>query len=329
MKTSCEGLARGLLRLELHRQRGLHLLPEEDDAAADDQQAGHGDQRTHTDAPPRHCNDLKIVITCAALLINHLRRVDKRYSILARAMKRLAHYSQYFLRNPRFIKELIGHTSIKKQDIVLDIGAGSGVISSALAGRCRQVMAIEYEPRMAEKLRLNMRHYPNVRVIEDDFLTMPLPDVPYKVFANIPFHLSSKIVRKLTEADVAPQAVYLIVQKQFARKLLPDADHFTGQLGMIIGPLFEAKIKRPLRRTDFWPHPNVDTVLLELKPRGEALVAKEKMPAYRLFIEDCFADPKVFLKMPRVNLGLSGDVKPSQMKLHQWVALFEKQKLYK
>ena len=237
-------------------------------------------------------------------------------------MQRLAHYSQYFLRDPKLIKELVGHSSIKHGDTVYDIGAGSGVISSVLASRCRSVVAIEVEPRMAAKLRQNMATYPNVTVLERDFLSMPLPKEPYKIFANIPFHLSSPIVRKITEADNPPEAAYLIVQKQFANKLLPNSERFTGQLGMMIGPEFAARIRRPLRRTDFWPHPNVDTVLLELTRRSEPLIVHADMSAYRTFVERCFADPRVFNKTPRHALGLPQDVKPSQMVLTQWVALF-------
>jgi 23S rRNA (adenine-N6)-dimethyltransferase len=238
-------------------------------------------------------------------------------------MKRLAHYSQYFLRNPRLIKELIGHTSIKKNDTVYDIGAGSGVISSVLATRVDKVVAVEPEPRMAAKLRDNMERYPNVIVHEGDFLTMELPSEPYKVFANIPFHLSSPIVRRLTEAFHPPAAVYLVVQKQFANKLLPDSDRFTGQLGMMVGPLFAAKIRKRLNRTDFWPHPNVDTVLLELIHRPEPLLAVNDMPAYREFIEACFSDPVKFARTPQRAAGLPEGIKPSQMKLTDWVRLFQ------
>lgn len=244
-------------------------------------------------------------------------------------MKRLAHYSQYFLRNPSLIKELLGHTSINRHDTVYDIGAGSGVLSSVLAGRCRSVVAIEFEPRMAIKLRANMAKYPNVTVYEGDFLTMLIPDIPYKIFANIPFHLSSQIVRNITESENPPVAAYVIVQKQFASKLLPDSERFTGQLGMLIGPAFAVRIRRALRRTDFWPHPNVDTVFLEIIRRDEALIPKENMPAYRQFITDCFSDPKVFAKMPIKSVGLSPDVKPSQMKLAQWIELFAAQQTYK
>ena len=244
-------------------------------------------------------------------------------------MKRLAHYSQYFLRSPRLIKELIGHSTITKHDSVLDIGAGSGVISSVLAERCAKVLAIEYEPRMANKLRTNLSRHSNVTVFEGDFLTMDLPQGPYKVFANIPFHLSSPILRKLTQAATPPDAIYLVVQKQFANKLLPDSDRFTGQLGMMVGPRFAVRIRKRLQRTDFWPHPNVDTVLVELLRRDTPLIASAAMPAYRHFIEDCFSDPKIFAKMPQHKVNLPADIKPSQMKLTQWVDLFNVQQKYR
>jgi len=238
-------------------------------------------------------------------------------------LKRLAHYSQYFLRSPQLVKELVGHTSINKHDDVFDIGAGSGVVSSVLATRCRSVTAIEVEPRVVSTLRENMREYPNVTVYQGDFLEMTLPEKPYKIFANIPFHLSSPILHKITEAKNPPVATYLIVQKQFANKLLADSDRFTSQLGMIIGPEFAVRVRRPLRRTDFWPHPNVDTVLLEIVHRDEPLINPGKLNTYKKMIVDCFSDPKIFAKMPLFEVGLRPDTKPSQMTLTQWIKLFK------
>jgi 23S rRNA (adenine-N6)-dimethyltransferase len=238
-------------------------------------------------------------------------------------MKRLANYSQYFLRSPKLIKELVGHSSVNRHDVVYDIGAGSGAISSVLAERAKSVVAVEFEPRMASKLRSNMEQYSNVTVYQGDFLSMPLPKTAYKVFANIPFHLSSPIVRRLTQAEHPPEAIYLVVQKQFANKLLPSSDRFTGQLGMMVGPEFAVRIRRRLLRTDFFPHPNVDTVLLEMLHRPEPLIERSRMAEYRQFIENCFSTPKIFAKAPRSAVGLPSDIKPSQMKLAQWVALFE------
>lgn len=237
-------------------------------------------------------------------------------------MKRLDQYSQHFLRSPNYVKELIGHSNIHRSDTVYDIGAGSGIIAAALAARCKHVVAVEPVTQTVALLRKNMARNANVEIVEASFLDIDLPTAPYKVFSNIPFHLSSPIVRKLTEATNPPEAVYLIVQKQFANKLLPDSSKFTGQLGMMIGPLFAARIRKPLRRTDFSPPPNVDTVLLELLRRPGPLLPVNEMPSYRKFIEGCFSTPAIFAKTPRTAIGLPADIKPSQMRLAEWVKLY-------
>lgn len=241
-------------------------------------------------------------------------------------MKRLPHYSQHFLRSPRLAKDLIGHTSIKRSDLVYDIGAGSGVIASALAGRCGRVIAVEIEPQTVKTLRKNMEKYPNVHVETADFLSLELPNTPYKVFSNIPFHLSSAIVRKLTEASNPPDSSYLIVQKQFARKLLPDHKGFSNQLGMLIGPEFAVRIRKPLKKTDFWPHPNVDTVLLEIKRREEPLLPANQLTSYRRFIAKHFLSPESFAKLPLGLVRDSPTTKPSSLTLSNWLVLFQQTK---
>lgn len=237
-------------------------------------------------------------------------------------MKRLAHYSQHFLRSPNLVKELIGHSNLTKHDTVYDIGAGSGVITSVLATRVKQVIAVEYEPRTATTLRANMEKFPNVEVVQSNIMELPIPTGAYKIFANIPFHLSSPIVRRFSEAANPPDAIYLIVQKQFAQKIVPSDQHFTAQLGIMLAPLYTARIRKRLQRTDFMPAPNVDTVLLELIRRPEPLVGAEDLPAYRQFITDCFSTPKIFMKTPRAAVGISLERKPSELTPVQWINLF-------
>jgi 23S rRNA (adenine-N6)-dimethyltransferase len=226
-------------------------------------------------------------------------------------------HQQHFLKHTGLIAELIGHSTIRPRDTVADIGAGSGAITAVLARRVCQVIAYENEPAAAKKLRNNMRQFKNVEVIEEDFLKSPLPTVPYKVFANIPFSQSSAIVRRLTEAQVAPRAIYLIVQKQFARKLLVESDYFHGALGISIAPWWQARIRRPLRRTDFTPPPAVDTVLLELKPREPALLAPEQRTLFGSFVSRCYADPQFYAKCHAPQ-----GKKPSQLQLSDWITLF-------
>mgnify|MGYP002519907986 CR=1 FL=1 len=164
--------------------------------------------------------------------------------------------SQHFLKSPRLALILIGHSNLKKRDTVIEIGAGSGVITSALAYRVRHVIAIEPDHITAAKLRTNLakRNIENVEIIEQDFLDYKLPSTPYKVFSNPPFHLSSKIIHKLIEADNPPEAFYLILQKQFALKLLNTDRHYTSQLGLQLIQSYQTKIRLPLKPTDFTPH---------------------------------------------------------------------------
>ncbi len=239
-------------------------------------------------------------------------------------MKRLHTHAQHFLRSPRLVSELVGHSNIRKNDTVLDLGAGSGVITSVLARRCKQVVAVEVEPKALSLLRKNTAPHENVTIMPCDILQVQPPEESYKIFANIPFGLSAQIVRKFTEDRHLPKAIYLIVQKQFARKLVPGDDHFTSQLGAQLGPLYTARIRKPLRRTDFTPPPAVDTVLLELKLRDTPLLAHETMPEYRNFIAQCFAEQKFFIKTPRAAARINPELTPSQLLLEQWVALFSK-----
>lgn len=177
--------------------------------------------------------------------------------------------SQHFFRSPKLALFLIGHSNIKKRDIVLDIGAGSGVITSALAKRCKKVIAIEADHETAEKLRKNMQKFDNVEVVECDFMQYELPEGEYKIFANPPFHLSSAILHRLDEAQNPPKAIYLILQKQFALKLLNTDRHYTSQLGKQLFVHYEPRIRLPLKPEYFTPPPAVPTVLLELKRRQD------------------------------------------------------------
>lgn len=206
--------------------------------------------------------------------------------------------------------------------MVLDIGAGVGIITSALAGRCKTVYAIEPEQGAARKLRENTKRFDNVKIVAQDFLRYNLPPGSYKVFANIPFHLSSPIVQKLVWAGNPPKSIYLIVQKQFANKLLADNRHFTSQLGAQLAPWWVARIRRPLKKTDFWPHPAVDTVLLEIKQRPEPLLPVDKSQHYHDFIVQAFEKPAFYHKLPFAKAGISPELTPSQLTGEQWCQLY-------
>ena len=162
---------------------------------------------------------------------------------------------------------LIGHSNIRKNDTVVEIGAGSGVITTALSKRCKRVIALEPDSETAQKLRENLTRFgaKNVEVIEKSFQDYDFPSEPYKVFSNPPFRYSSELIRKLLSSK--PKSLYLILQKNYALKLIPTDRHYTSQLGHLLQQTYDVKIRLPLKRTDFTPPPAVETVLFEAKLR--------------------------------------------------------------
>ncbi len=221
-------------------------------------------------------------------------------------MVRKHRISQNFLRSPRIALMLIGHSNIRKRDFTLDIGAGSGVFTYALSKKSAQVLAIEFDRETFKKLQNNTKNLENIEVLCADFLRFNLSKLPknYKVCANIPFHLSSPIIQKLTNDQNSPKSIYLILQKQFARKLIVSDKNFTSALGVRIFPFFESKIKKPLQKSDFTPPPAVETVFFEMKRREAPLISKEEQPIFNDFIKKMFAVPEFYKKNVNQNLKL-------------------------
>ena len=129
-------------------------------------------------------------------------------------------YAQVFLRDPALVDRLLARSSIGPDDLVYEIGAGKGVITARLAVRCRQVIAVEHDPRLIGPLRRRLAALPNVALYQADFLAFPLPETPYKVFANPPFNRTSAIVTRLTTGPCSPDDTYLVMQREVADQFL-------------------------------------------------------------------------------------------------------------
>src|SRR6266568_1695586 len=125
--------------------------------------------------------------------------------------------SQNFLVDRRAIDALVDGSRAGDGDLVVDIGAGNGLITEALARRGARVLAIERDPALAARLRARFGAWPAVTVAEADVLTAPLPAEPFRVVANIPFGITTKILRRLLDSDALARAD-LIVQAEVARK---------------------------------------------------------------------------------------------------------------
>jgi len=251
----------------------------------------------------------------------------------ARAVRRRV-LSQNFLVDRRAIEGLVDGSGVGEGDLVLDIGAGNGLISQALARRGARVLAIEHDPALAERLRAKFGTWPSVTVVEADVLTAPLPTEPFRVVANIPFGITTKILRRLLDDDGGLTRADVIVQAEVARK------RGTGGRGTLLNacwePWFEFGTGARIPAIAFRPKPRVDAAILIIVRRDPPLLAPALRRDYTQFVTAAFegARPTVASALagtlPRgkfaplaAELGFGTAALPSQLDVTHWVALFQ------
>ena len=240
--------------------------------------------------------------------------------------------SQNFLVDRRAIDALVDGSEVGNGDLVVDIGAGNGLISAALVRRGAQVLAIERDPSLAERLRAKFATWPAVTVVEGDVLETPLPDKPFSVVANLPFGITTKILRHLLDSDALARAD-VIVQAEVARK------RGSGGRGTLLNacwePWFEFATGARIAASAFRPRPRVDAAVLIVTRRSPPLVDPASRRDYVDFVTAAFegARPTVASALARSiprsrftglvrDLGFGADALPSQLDVHQWVGLF-------
>ena len=239
--------------------------------------------------------------------------------------------SQNFLVDHRAIDALVDGSGVADGDLVLDIGAGNGLISQALARRGATVVAIERDPALTLRLRAKFGTWPTVTVVEADVLTTPLPSEPFRVVANIPFGITTKILRRLLEDAGGLTRADVIVQAEVARK------RGTRGRGTLLNacwePWFEFGTGARIPATAFRPRPRVDAAVLIVARRDPPLLDPALRRDYTAFVTAAFegARPTVAsaLTLPRAKftalakeLGFAAAALPSQLDVAQWVALF-------
>jgi 23S rRNA (adenine-N6)-dimethyltransferase len=184
-------------------------------------------------------------------------------------------------------------TNINENDRVLEIGAGDGTITKRLLDNGVRVIAYEIDNELYNRLVAKFGENSLLEVNQGDFLEQTLPNSEYKVFSNIPFNITSEIIKKLTMAMNPPTEAYLIVQKEAAIKFLGKPyDDKNSQVSVLLYPFFELQMIYDFQRRDFTPQPNVDVVLLGIKKRTKPLIEIEKRNAYQDFITYKFTRSK-------------------------------------
>jgi len=219
---------------------------------------------------------------------------------------------------------------------VIEIGAGSGVLTAALAEVARAVRAIEIDPWHASKLRPRFEASDRVEVVEADFFATPLPRERYSVFSNVPFSRTADVVRHLTEARLQPEDIYLVVQAEAAARFVGRPYRNETVQSLKLGPWWHAEIVHWFNRTDFEPPPAVDCVLLWLARRPRPLVRDADRSRYLRFVSGSFGSDAVSRGLrgrftPRQlallgrRLGFGRRARPPSLSFEQWLTLFRQQ----
>jgi len=254
--------------------------------------------------------------------------------IVSSAKHRRVAYSQNFLHSRKLVSELVDRSSIGGEDVVIEIGPGRGIITEKLAERSGHVISIEKDPFHADILRHRFADHTNVTVFACDFLDFPLPETPFKVFANIPYRVTTAIVTKLTSGLAPPTDTYLTVQREAAAKVAG----LNGESMMSISmkPWFDVTIEHEFRRRDFVPRPSVESVLMRLRRRDTPAISWRDRERFVHLVEATFSawqptiEQAVFRLLPnsvarevRRRLGSSLALRPSAASIHEWIDLHE------
>ena len=229
---------------------------------------------------------------------------------------------RHFLRSSRLAADLVRAAGIRRGDLVLDIGAGTGVLTAALTHRTTRVVAIEIDPELAAGLR--RRFELEIRVA--DALRVPLPSEPFKVVANLPFDGATAILRRLLEPRVPLVSADVIVDWRFACKRA--AVWPSTQLSAYWGAWFELSVERRLPRSVFAPPPSVDAGVLRIVRRDEPLVPPGERRAYAGFLAGAYRDgPRALvpwrqLKRCESELGFDRHADARDLDARQWAELY-------
>ncbi|WP_269470168.1 ErmE/ErmH/ErmO/ErmR family 23S rRNA (adenine(2058)-N(6))-methyltransferase [Streptomyces humicola] len=242
-------------------------------------------------------------------------------------------FSQNFIKDRTAIDRIVRTARIDPAGLVVEIGAGDGRLTAALAARAACVVAHEIDPFMAARLRARCRDLPNVRCVVGDFLNSTPPRQPFAVAACIPYAVTSPIVNWCLNAPGLTSAT-LVTQWEYARKRTGDFGSWS-RVTVESWPRFDWRLAGRIDRGAFRPVPRVDSGILRLTHRGNGLLPAAVLPRYRQFVEVGFSGVGGTLhaslrrEFPRARVdaafGAAGMVRGTVVGFvhpDQWITLF-------
>ena len=207
---------------------------------------------------------------------------------------------QHFLTSKKALDEIIFAGNIQKDEIILEIGPGTGILTQGLLDAGAKVIAIEKDNRAIALLDQKFSNYINngqLKLIEDDILISDshIPDSAFKVIANIPYYITGAILEKFLEGQKRPTKMVLLVQKEVADRIITKYNK-ESILSISVKAFGRPKIVSKVPRNAFSPAPTVDSAILSIEDiNGEQFKRSNiQISTFFQMIKSAFAHKRKF-----------------------------------
>lgn len=203
---------------------------------------------------------------------------------------------QNFLTSKDTLVSILRTAELSRTDTVLEVGPGIGTLTRGLAQSAKKVIAVEKDSTMVEILKETTKDLQNVEIIQGDILKLRQAKEIYKVVANLPYYITSPVIRIFLEAENRPKLLVLMVQKEVAQRICAKPPHMS-LLAVSVQIYGKPSIVSYVKRGCFWPQPKVDSAILKIVPHNLA-----ELNYTQLNLVKFFTVVKAGFKQPRKQL---------------------------
>jgi 16S rRNA (adenine1518-N6/adenine1519-N6)-dimethyltransferase len=197
---------------------------------------------------------------------------------------------QNFLRDKKITEKIIQFADLQPDDFIIEIGPGEGILTEKLAEKVKQVVAIEIDQNLIPALQKKLIPTKNVEIIHADILKINLSKFAisyrlaaksYKIVANIPYYITSPIIRLFLESEIPPQEMILMVQKEVAQRIVAKPGKMSI-LALAVQYYAQAQILFPVSAKAFFPIPKVDSAVIKITPYAKQADPQKTQKFFRV-----------------------------------------------
>jgi len=182
-------------------------------------------------------------------------------------------WGQHFLRNRGAVMRIVEAVEPEPNDVVVEIGPGEGVLTEKLAELPNELMAVEIDPELSDRLRKQFGD--RITLVNEDAIEAPLPARPYRAVGNLPYNAGTPILRRVVADPNCRRAVFML-QKEVADRLVANpGDEAYGYLTLFVRLYASARILMTLEPKSFYPPPKVRSAVVVLDPDRKPFASEE------------------------------------------------------